>query len=321
MTNYKKWNLFILIMSAILIVFGLVFPEYILQLVATAILYGLFTVSVDFSYGYAGILNLGSAVYFGIGAYVTAFGLKANMFPILPVVIGIGLAVIVAVVIGFVGFRVKASQIHFGLIGLAVTIAFQQIAITFYDITGGSNGITNVKRPEIFSSVFVYYIFVVLVSMFIFYLLWRLTNSNFGKAMKALKHDEIKIEAMGYSPMKVKITVTAITAAVSALAGSLFVGVSGIADPNLFGVTLSMSVLIWGVLGGTGTLIGPFIVATVLKLTETTLSTSFQETYLLIIGLLFIVVVVVAPSGLFGLGKQLFSKIKIKNSRKVDSYV
>jgi len=300
------------------LIVGFVAPEYLLDLLATAVIFGVFAASADFSYGYAGIMNLGSALYFGLGAYIMGYGLKASANPFLLIPSALIVSIILSLVIGYVGFRVKASQTHFGLIGLAITLGFEQLAISLYGLTGGSNGITNVPRPVFsffgldldLSSPTLYYFYVIVVSMGIFFILWRLVNTDFGRALQALRHDETKLETMGYHPLKVKMTVNAITAAIASLAGMLLVCISGIAYPSLFGVGLSMSVLIWVALGGTGSLIGPFIIAMILKLSESMLSSTFENSYTLIIGLVFVIMVIVAPTGVFGIGKKIFQYIK-----------
>ncbi len=312
----KKWS--VLVVPVLLIILSFLLPDYQLDLIATAIIYGLFAASVDFSYGYAGILNLGSALYFGLGAYVMAFGLKSGGDPILLILIGLIVSIVISLIIGYVGFRVKASQVHFGLIGLALTLGFEQLAISLYDLTGGSNGISDVPRPVFhlfgfdlaLSSPFSYFIFVIVIVSVLLYVLWNIASSGFGKSLLAMRHDETKLETLGYNPMTLKMIVTAITAGVSALAGALFVPISGIAYPGLFGVALSMSVLIWVQLGGTGTLVGPLLVAVLLKLTESSLSSSFEQTYMLIIGLIFVVMVIVAPSGVWGLLRRFIRKRK-----------
>jgi urea transport system permease protein len=327
MMTMKKWKISLLLFTVLLVIVGFFSPEYIIDLIAISIIYGLFAASVDLSYGYTGILNLGSALYFGIGAYIMAFGLKADMNYFVTVILSLLFSIIISSVIGYVGFRVKASQIHFGLIGLAITLGFEQLIISLYDITGGSNGITGVSRPTLslfgleisLQSTISYYIFVVFIVMVVLFLLWRIVNSDFGKLIKALRHDEVKVESMGFSPIKVKMTVNMITATISTLAGVLFVPISGIAYPSLFGVALSMSVLIWVALGGTGTLLGPFLLAAFLKLSESTLSSSFEETYMLIIGLVFVIMVIVAPAGVTGLLKRFTKNLEMGKPKGTNS--
>lgn len=311
----------VLLVAALCLIAGFIAPEYQLDLLATAVIYGLFAASVDFSYGYAGILNLGSALYFAFGSYTMAYGLKNGYGSLTALAAGLLLSIIVASIVGYVGFRVKASQVHFGLIGLALTLGFQQLAISLYDITGGSNGITDVPLMSFplagsFPSHTAYYFFVVVIVFALFLALWTLAQSQFGKVAKALRHDELKLETMGYNPLRIKMIVHLITACMSSIAGSLFVPISGIAYPDLFGVTFSMSVLIWVALGGTGTLIGPLLAAIVLKLAESTLSSSFQETYMLIIGLIFVVMVIAAPGGAAGLLGSLFTKLRKSDAGK-----
>lgn len=314
-----------MLLPIVCLILGFILPEYQLELLATGMLYGLFAASVDLSYGYTGILNLGSALYFGLGAYTMAIGLTNGWNLIILLVISLVISCFVSGIIGYIGFRVRTSVIHFGLIGLALTLGFEQLAISFYDLTGGTNGIVNIPRPvfQLFGleiplqSSFSYYLFTVIVTCLLFYLLWRLVHSEFGKVAKALRHDETKLETMGYNPLRLKMTVNMITASVSSIAGALFVPIIGIAYPSLFGVVISMSVLIWVSLGGTGTLLGPFVIAIVLKLGESVLSSSFADLYLLMIGVLFILVVIVAPQGLLGIIRSFVFKQTGKGKSEV----
>lgn len=285
---------------------GVIGNPYGLDILAVALVFGLYAAAVDLAWGYGGILLLGSALFYGIGAYGMAFALQRGWEPLLTYPAVVSLAVLLAVVIAYIGFRAHASQVHFGLIGLAISLGFERLAVTAYDITGGSNGLTGIGRPIIggvvdLSNSRAYYFVVLTVVTTVIGALYYARSSAWGNAVRAVKTDELKAEALGYNVLAVKLQVVAVTAAVISLAGTLFPPVSGTAYPALFGIALNMQALVWVAIGGAGTLLGPFVLAAVLKILESYLSGVLIDYYLLILGLTFVFVVVVMPQGFGGM--------------------
>lgn len=289
---------------------GVSTDPYDLDVLAVALVFGLYAAGVDLSWGYGGILLLGSALYFGLGAYAMAFALQRGWEPVLAYALGSGAAVVVGLAIALVGFRVRASQVHFGLMGLAISLLFQRLAVSAYDLTGGSNGLTVATRPDLggivdLSSSTSYYFFVVVVVAVVVGGLYAALGSAWGDAVRAVRVDETKAEALGYHVLAVKLQVSALAAGVIALAGTLFAPVSGTAYPDLFGIVLSMQALVWVALGGPGSLLGPVLVAVLLKELESYLSSFLIDYYLLILGAIFMVVVLTIPNGLAGIATRL----------------
>jgi ABC-type branched-subunit amino acid transport system permease subunit len=289
---------------------GLTNDPYEVDVLATALVFGLFAAGVDLSWGYAGILLLGSALYFGLGAYVMAFALREGWEPLLAYPLGMGAAVVVGFAIALVGFRVRASQVHFGLMGLAISLLFQRVAVSAYDLTGGSNGLPVATRPNLLGAIDLsesrtYFFFVAAVVVGVIAALYVALRSAWGDAVRAVSADETKAEALGYDVLAVKLQVSVAAAAVIGLAGTLFTPVSGTAYPDLFGIGLSMQALVWVAIGGAGSLLGPALLAVVLKELESYLSSVLIDYYLLILGAVFVVVVLAVPNGLAGLGARL----------------
>lgn len=289
---------------------GVIGNPYGLDILAVALLFGLYAAAVDLAWGYGGILLLGSALFYGIGAYGMAFALQRGWEPLLTYPAVVSLSVLLAVVIAYIGFRARASQVHFGLIGLAISLGFERLAVTAYDITGGSNGLTGIGRPVLggvvdLSDSRAYYFVVLAVVTVVIGALYYARSSAWGNAVLAVKTDELKAEALGYNVLAVKLQVVAATAAMISLAGTLFPPVSGTAYPALFGIALNMQALVWVAIGGAGTLLGPFVLAAVLKILESYLSGVFIDYYLLILGLTFVFVVVVMPQGFGGLVSEI----------------
>jgi ABC-type branched-subunit amino acid transport system permease subunit len=285
---------------------GLTAQPYGLDIFATAMVFALYTTGVDLSWGSGGVLMLGSALFFGIGAYGMALALTHGVDPVLAYPAVILAAVLLGLLIAFVGFRSRAAQIQFGLIGLAVALAFQRLSVSLYDLTGGSDGLNGVTRPVLAGVIDLtdprsYYFFVLAVVAAIVTLLRLLKRSAWGDAVRAIRDDPERASSLGYRVDVMRYQVVAVSAAVIATAGTLFPSLSGTAYPELFGITLNMQALVWVAIGGAGTLFGPLILAFVLKVVESDLAGVSADYYLLVIGVAFIVAVIAAPQGIGGL--------------------
>jgi ABC-type branched-subunit amino acid transport system permease subunit len=294
--------------------------SYLIALAGTAMTFGLLAASVDLALGYCGILNLGAALHFGIGCYFMAYGLKAGWFWPIGILAGVIVSVSLSLVIGYMGFRRSVAQIQYALLGLVLSLAIEQIAIRSYDLAGGSNGISNVPTPTIIGSVATsaffsekaaYLISVGILVAILLMMLNGIAESHFGRVMQCVREHEGRAAALGYNPLTVKLTASSIAVAMSAVAGSLYIPFIGIAQPGLFGVTPNMEVLVLVALGGQRTILGPFLCAVALKFLQFELGSHFENVYLLIVGLLFIVVVVRLPGGI---GNAILSILPVVRS-------
>lgn len=278
---------------------GLLADDYLVEIVGMALLFGLFAASVDFSWGRTGVLTLGAALYFGIGAYFVAFGHRSGWGFVGSVVAGTCASLTVAAVIGATALRVRASTIQFGLMTLIASLSAQQLAVSLYKITGGSNGISGIAKPllqidgrAIDFSVGARYFYLVSATAFLgLAALWWLASGHFGRLALCVRQSEERVAAFGYDPKVVKLTATMITAAMSSLAGALYVPFNGIAEPGLFAIRPNMLVLVWVAMGGQGTLVGPFLTAMLLQIIQFELGSQFEDIYLLLVGLVFVLIV------------------------------
>lgn len=281
---------------------SLVLPRYWLVVVGGALLLGLFAASVDFTLGYAGILNLGSALFFAVGAYAIALSERAGFDFSTGILIAAFCALLLAFVLGITGLTNGRASVQFALLTLVVALSFEQIIISNYHFTGGSNGIPNVSRPILFGSEMShtsFYSFTVIIVFSVLFALHQLTQSRFGRLLLLLKSEPEKALSFGFHVKSVKVVTFVISAVISSLAGCLYVSTNGIAYPGMFAIIPNMLVLVWIALGGPGTIIGPFVAAAVLTILEFELGSQFVDWYLLIIGVVFVLMVVRAPQGLF----------------------
>jgi ABC-type branched-subunit amino acid transport system permease subunit len=279
-------------------------PFYV-GILTKAIIFGMFAVSVDIALGYSGLITLGPAAFFGIGAYSVAkvmvdFGGSFSS----GVVLGILLAGIVAFLIGYPSIRLDISGAYFVLFTLAFGVIVYDFTTTASAITGGSNGLGYVSLPTVvvfdLSDRITYYYFVTLLGVLVLAPFYLLLKSDYGTILKGIRQNKRRMRAMGYNTRRELLIAWILSCSLSAFAGALYVGTIGLASPDLVSFGLTGEVLIWVIIGGVGTFIGPFIAGVGFVIFESALRTVFPELYLGIIGLIFVIFVFVLPEGLFG---------------------
>ena len=277
--------------------------------------YALFACSLAFVWGHCGLLCLGQAVFFGVGAYAMSF-VTLGMIPgadgLVSTWLGLVAAMLapalIAYLLGLFLFSAKGLQgPFFGIVTLAVAFILERLFIN-WEFAGGLNGLMNVPPInlglngggyDLWETVPLYYA-ALLVLVLGFLALAAIMASPWGLAAKAIASHEERTMALGYDTVQYKTNAFAIGAAAAGLAGALFVAQFGFVSPSLIGFGLSAEVLIWVALGGRGMLVAAALGAIAVRLLESNLSSVFQETWLLIMGGLFVVCVMFLPRGLFG---------------------
>ncbi|MGQ9674507.1 MAG: branched-chain amino acid ABC transporter permease [Chloroflexota bacterium] len=304
---------------AVLLVFPWVMNSYHTGLMAKVLVYGILALSLDFMWGYAGILSFGHSALFALGAYGLGLTLKYVDWPgatYLGFIVGIIGPGVFAALLGYFLFYGRISGVYFGIITLALAAALQQAFISAGSITGGDNGLYGFPAPSftlpglptitLDADMPVFY--AALVGAIVAYVVTRsLANSPFGRALKGVKSSDVRMEALGYDVAKLKMVTFGICGALAGFAGTLYVPVSFV-SPALFALTLSTSVIIWVAVGGRGTLIGAFVGALVLVYLEAILSESLVTLWLLLVGIFLILVVVFWPQGIMGFIRERFGR-------------
>lgn len=302
----------IFVALVLVMLFPLVAPsKFYVNLAAEMLIYGLWALSLDVLIGYTGLVSFGHAAYFGLGVYGTGLLLKKAGISIGPAMGGgIALSLFAALLVGFL--IVRLSGITFAMLTLAFAQMFFTIAWRWSSLTGGDDGVS-VPRPDLevwgrvvsLQSSTAYYYFVLALVVGAYAFTYRLVNSPVGAALEAIRENEVRAESIGLASSWYKLTAFTIAGTVAGLAGSLFVMFKGFAAPSLLHWSASGSVLMMAILGGTGTLYGPFAGAALMVFAQDYLS-SYTEHWMLPFGLLFILVVRYFRGGLAGMiGKVL----------------
>lgn len=267
----------------------------------------IFALSLDLILGYAGIVTLGHAAFFGVGAYVTA--LLSFHFGWSEPISGILLGGIVAGIVG-VGAGWFMLRYH-GLTFLMLTIAFAFLLLESGnlrdDITGGYDGLPGLVFSPLLG-MFEYdlygrvnYIYVLVVLAVVFYFVRRIVYSPFGQALTGIRENVGRMHAIGSPVHRRLVTVYAISAAIAGVAGALFTQTNAYVTLTVFDFENSAKVLVMLILGGTGRLYGAFLGAVVYMFLEDYFSKLSPTFWQLGIGLLLVLVVLFARRGLLGL--------------------
>lgn len=326
-----------LVCLAILLVPVLVDDAFLLNKYARYLIFGMLAIALSLSWGYSGILNLGQATTFGIGSYCMAMFLKLKTVPIhtgsgglpdfmvwnnvtelpwiwvpfhsMPVALlaGILLPSLFAALLGWFMFGGRVAGVYAAIITLAAMVVVNLIIIDQQSYTGGFNGITDLAQFEFVGLTFdaysasTYYLVAVCLTGTLFLSL-AVSRSKTGLILQAVRDEEQRVRFFGYDVALYKTFVFALSAGISGLAGMLYTIIMEFASPTFLGVPLSLSIVIWVAVGGRQSLLGAMLGAILVTGVQGALSESeaFLETWTLIMGGLFVLIVLLMPKGLAG---------------------
>lgn len=281
-----------------------VLVPYPLALLTLALAYGIFAFGLDLTWGRAGVVSIGHAAFFGMGAYGVAIAVNNEVSMLIGAVAGIGLAVVVALIIGRIGLGPKTLPSTMAILTLAATLLAEQIALSWRDTTGGSNGLF---VPG--SGVVTDYYRTAIITVLIVGLVWFfIIRGQWGRRFRAVQSNEARAAHFGIDPRRTKVFSLCLSAGIAALAGATAAPVMGLVSPGVAGIMLSAQVLVWLAVGGRGSIAGAFLGAGLVSIGEQYLGAAIGSWYLLVLGVLFILVVRFAPSGLVGSFRALIKR-------------
>jgi len=273
-------------------------------------IFALLALSLDFVFGYAGLLSFGHAAMFGAGGYATALliqNVTDSALIVLPMAVVAG--AVVAALIGWLS--VSARGVYFAMLTLAFaqlfyTIAFNDIPATLLGmeaVTNGDNGLVGITSLTLFGmdtgSLMSYYYLSLAGLAAMLVLVTRLANSPFGRVLQAIRENEDRVAFIGYNVDRYKIIAFTISGGMAGLAGGLWVPFNSTATTSMLHWTTSGELIVMTLLGGMGTLWGPIAGAFLVVFLEDSLSAIGNwEIYL---GIVYIVIVIFAPRGLSGI--------------------
>jgi len=283
------------------------------NLLALLSIYAILALSLGFIWGFGGILCFGQAAFFGLGAY--AFAIAALNFGTAwgPLGIGIIVPAAFAFVLGALLFYGRLSDVYLAVVTLVITlILFKFMNSTAGEIyiigtarLGGYNGIPGYETltlpwdPEEYMYEDRLYYFAFGLLILLYGSLRFLLRSAFGRALIGVRENELRAELMGYDIRWIKTLAFTLGAAIAGLAGGLYANWAEIVTPNLFSLRQSAEIIIWVIVGGAGTLMGPMLGAAILGVLKVLLGEQSLVDNTLIMGIILILAILLVPRGLF----------------------
>ncbi len=300
------WTGFAVIL-ALLIVAPLVLPEFWRRFVTEILIWGLLAMSSDILIGYTGMVSFGQSAFFGLGMYGAAAALISVAPPNLWLALIYGLAGAAAAA-GFVAyFSTRLRDIYFAITTLIFSQIFYVVIFTWTAVTGGENGLTfdrpALAVPGLFSIRFTattLHWFVLAMVAGSYLVLRRITQSPFGMVLQSIRENEARTRAIGYPVERYKIVAVMLSGLFAGLAGVLYALQNEFAAPDFVFFLVSGEAVIFNVIGGVGTLVGPIVGAAFFLLLREGLSRFFTEFYLIPLGAIFVAMVIFMPQGLLG---------------------
>ena len=294
-------------------------PSYFLHIVILILIWG-FIYTAWSLMGKFGLVSLGHGAFLGAGAY--ASGLLWNFYGLTPwlgIPIGMALAVLLAIVIGYPCFRLKVVGHYFALVTLALAEVARLSIVAARDITGGSLGMTpnSVATPSWFALQFAdkrYFYFLALALWLFGLWVWRRIDSSMASAaLEAISEDEGAAAATGIHVTRQKLNLTIISAAMTALGGALYSQFVMYLNPDtLAGVGVSLQIVFAAIAGGMYSMLGPTVGAVLTIVLGEALRIWFGTTWIgaanTIYGILLVIFIIYMPRGIVGLIVGNFQK-------------
>jgi branched-chain amino acid transport system permease protein len=307
--TYLRWfGLALLALAAIFPWFG---GPFYTRLAIETFLLGAVALSVDILLGYAGLLSLGQAAYFGLAAYISALMYLHVTRSFWLVLLTVSAAVgVFSLVLGAVAIRAKG--VYFALITFGAAEILSKIAHNTRAI-GGSDGLLGIPVASIpvlpgfaidLKDDLIFY-YVVLAALVLIYVgTRRVLDTGFGSVLRAIRDNADRVPYLGYNPFWYKLLAYMMAAQIAAFGGLIYPLLRGFVAPNLFGFEVSTKAVVMSLVGGVGTLLGPLVGSVIITFLESFVG-SYTERHLLILGVIFIVFVMFLPDGLCGLARRL----------------
>jgi len=281
------------------------------------LVFGLFALSADLLIGHAGLLPMGHAAFFAVGAYATAIlEVRHGQGFALSVAGGLLAATLLAVVFGL---AVRTGDVYFILLTLALGNVVWGGMMRWTSLTGGENGVSNVPPPILagfrLQRLEDYYYLVLAVIVACAFGYRKLVSSPFGLTLRGIRESESRMRALGYRVGAHKLAAFVLAGFLAGLAGVLYIYWNRFVSPAAAGFLVSAEAVLMVILGGSGTVLGPFLGAAVIILIRSYGSAYFVEWWMTAMGLVFIATVLWAPHGLLGLTGRFGRGMRVAGAR------
>ncbi len=265
--------------------------------------------------GFAGQVSFGFAVFYGLGAYVSALLINAGRSPWIAFLGAAGAAVLASFLVGLPTFRLRGPYFAIATIGVGEAV---RVVMNNLDITGGASGYRVVESGP-FRQLEHYYTALALVTLAVIVSSF-IASSKFGLALRAINQDQDAAAAVGVNPYLCKLWAHAIAAALTGMAGGVFARYALFIYPGgVFAFQTSISILLMPVIGGIGTVSGAVLGGIIFGVVEEQLVAKFPNVHLLLYGALLMLIILFEPDGLVGLLRRAGRLFRRRREGRHDS--
>ena len=307
----------------VLALLPLVLPIFQTIQLSYGLVFAIAAIGFNLLLGYTGLLSFGHSAFFGAGAYVVALLVKyfGTTSMELFVVAGTVGALLVAALFGLV--CVRYTRIFFGILTLALSQVLWSLAMKFFWVTGGTDGL-RVPTPTLLGGAFStaqtrgdkmaflahrYYYYVLALFVVCVALMWIIVHSPFGKVLQAIRDNETRAEFVGVQVRRYRWIAFVVSGAFTGLAGALWVPLNGLTTPDILYWPFSGRIVFFVVLGGFRTFWGPIVGAIVYNYLET-YAVGATIYWQLVLGIVLVLLVLTMPTGLVGTLGQLVQRVR-----------
>ncbi len=292
-------------------------------------IYSILALSQNLITGFTGLLSICHAGFFAIGVYTTAIYLvNTNGSFFIALLLSAMLSLVAGILIGLPSLRLRGDYLAIATLGFGEIV--KNIIINWDKVTRGPLGITNIPPLKIGGLVFTnsnkifFAIFIWIFVLLVFFVLERIIRSRFGRALEAIREDEIAASSMGINTTLYKVTAFSLSALIAGIAGSLWAVYHQAVSPQSFDFLMSVMILCMVVLGGMGnnlsSIIGASILVTISELSRLLGFSSVipPQTNQIIFGLLLILIMIYRPGGILKRKRINFEELIEKKVKKLE---
>jgi branched-chain amino acid transport system permease protein len=302
----KLQNILLLALAlGVMIAAPLTQKSYGIYVLSSWLIYAIAAMGLNLTLGFAGQISLAQATFMGVGAYSVAIMTLAGIPWIVATLVGIVLCFLLGLLLGYPALRVQHHFLAF------ITLAFSTLAFLVMRneewLTGGIYGIVGIPRPAFLgwntSRPLDFYFLTLGVFVLCFVAFWWIIRSPWGRSFKALRENAVRANSLGVDTRLITLLAFAIGAAYGGLAGALMAPLVQFIDPASFMLIVSLKILLMVVVGGQGYLWGPILGAGLVVMLPEFLRFA-EDYYLMLYAGLVVVLMVICPKGLIGLGER-----------------
>jgi branched-chain amino acid transport system permease protein len=301
----------------ILAAMPLVADQYQTILLAYGLAMGIAALGFNLLLGYTGLLSFGHSAYFGVGAYAVALMVKYLHVSSMELFLAgaIVASVLVTAIFGFA--CVRYTKIFFSILTMALSQVLWSLAFKFFWVTGGTDGL-RVPTPTLLGFVAgkgdkiaflatAYYYYVLAVFIVCVAVMWVIVNSPFGRALQAIRDNEVRAEFIGIQIRKYRWVAFLVSGVFTGIAGALWVPLNGLTTPDIMHWTFSGEIVFMTVLGGFRSFSGPVIGAIVFNYLKT-YAVGYTVYWQLLLGVVLVVLVLSLPTGIVGTADRVWKR-------------